>query len=86
MHDTHDKIQRFVVLEDIYSRLAGKSGVDMNGEEMEGLYVFVTQCSSPDKFYKLVEYKQKIKDSASARSANNPVNGWRMLPPEQRIL
>ena len=86
MYGNHDKIQRFVVLTEIYSRPTGKSGGDMSGEEMEGLYALVTQWSSPDKFYKLVEYKQKIEEDASERSANNSANGWRMLPPEQRIL
>ena len=87
MHGNHDKkIQRFVVLADIYFRLTGKSAGDMSGEKIEGLYALVTQCSSPDKFYKLVEYKQKIEGDASERAANNPAGGWRMLPPAQRVL
>ena len=86
MYGNHDKIQRFVVLTDIYFRLTGKSGGDMSGEEMEGLFALVTQCSSPDKFYKLVEYKKKIEDGAPERVANIPADGWRMLPPAQRVL
>ena len=86
MHGNHDHIQRFLVLADIYFRLTGKSGGDMSGEEMEGLYALVTQCSSPDKFYKLVEYKIKIEEGASEKYANNPEGGWRILPPAQRVL
>jgi hypothetical protein len=86
MHSNHDKVHRFVVLADIYFRLTGKSAGDMSGEEMEGLYALVAQCSSPDKFYKLVEYKIKIEDGILERTANIPADGWRMLPPEQRVL
>lgn len=86
MHVNYVVIQRFVVLADIYSRLTGKSWGDMSGEEMEGHCALVTQCSSPDKFYRLIEDRIKIEDGAPAKTAINTASGWRMLPPEQRIL
>ena len=80
----HDKIQRFVFLADNYFRLTGKSAGDLSDEEMEDLYALVTQCPAPDKFHKLIE--RKIQGGVMGRAVTFPAEGWRMLPPEQRIL
>jgi hypothetical protein len=86
MHITQDKIQRFVVLAGIYSRLSGKSGLKISGEQMEGLYTLVMQSASPDRFYKLIEFTNKIQKSATSGQEHIQANALQILPPEQRVV